>query len=127
MKRSIELRMAVVAAVLMFAFAMSGLAQEPLSGPSVPGVLFIPQSSVAKPPQPGKLTSHTNVEIYVPSGQTPDSLPPFPGYGFETPQSLECVYGLTSNGSNYPNCNPNNSALNTATVGSENIAIVDAY
>ena len=141
MKRSIDLRMAVVAAVLMFAFAMSGLAQQapksprtvpvsvqaPLSGPSVPGVLFIPQSSVAKPPQPGKLAAHTNVEIYVPSGQTPDSLPPFPGYAYETPQSLECVYGLTSNGSNYPNCNPNNSALNTATVGSETIAIVDAY
>jgi len=143
MKRSIELQMAAVAAVVLFAFAISGMAQQsapgsprgvsgtvqsvPVRGPSSPGTLFIPKSSVAQPPQPGKLAAHTNVQIYVPAGQTPDSLPPFPGYAYETPQSLECVYGLTSNGSNFPNCNPNNGSLNTATAGSQSIAIVDAY
>ena len=143
MKRSIELRMAVVAAVVLFTFAMSGLAQQskpsPPRGvsnpvqagsvrvPSTPGVLFIPSSSVAQPQQPNKLTAHTNVRIYVPSGQTPETLPPFPGYGYETPQSIACHYGLVSDGAAYPNCNPNNSALGTATGGGGAIAIVDAY
>lgn len=53
--------------------------------------------------------------------------PPFSGYGYETPQSLACVYGLvTGEGSA---CNPNNTSLDTvhSSKGSQAIVIVDAY
>jgi len=120
---------------------MRGLAQEaqpgpplevsvspqstPIHIPSVPGTLFIPKSSVAQPPQPGKLAAHTNVEIYLPAGIKPDEAPPFPGYGYETPASLACHYGLVST-TESPNCNPNSTTVNPSG-GSNTIAIVDAY
>jgi subtilase family serine protease len=144
MKHSIELRMAGLAALLVFACAMFGLAQESVPGapegvsesvqsapPHVltpPGTLIIPQSSrPQKAPAGHYFAAHTNVEIFIPDGFNPEELPPYSGYGYETPQSLECHYGLTSNGGLYPNCNPNATGLGTATVGSKTIAIVDAY
>jgi len=143
MKRSIELRMAVVAAVLVFAFAISGLAQEsgprspivvsesaqsrPPRVPSAPGTLFIPKSSQPQTPPAGhKFAAHTNVEILIPHGLNPDEAPPFPGYGYETPASLACHYGLVAAGANIPNCNPNSTTA-VPTGGSKTIAIVDAY
>jgi len=142
-KHSIELRTAAFAAALVFALAVSGLAQEAEPGlphgvsdppqatlvnvPSVPGTLFIPKSSVAQPPQPGKLAAHTNVQIYVPAGIKPDEAPPFPGSGFETPASLACHYGLVTEPLGIsPNCNPNLTTVNP-TGGKDTIAIVDAY
>ncbi|MGO9933476.1 MAG: S8 family serine peptidase [Steroidobacteraceae bacterium] len=142
MKRSIESRITVAAAAALFAFAMPGLAAQlapgsppavapvkhsPADVPQTPGVLFVPPSSVAKAPVAGKRLAHTNVQLYVPAGQTATTLPPFPGYGYETPQSLECHYGLIPDGASYPACNPNDPALLTATGGSQTIAIVDAY
>jgi len=49
--------------------------------------------------------------------------PPFAGYGYETPGSLACLYGLVAITSG---CNPN-SATTVSTKGSRAIAIVDAY
>jgi len=131
MKRSIELRMAVVAAIVLFAFATSGLAQvspsAPLKPPHVPhapGTLFIPKSNQQQPVPTGhKFVAHTNVEIFLPSGVTPDEAPPFPGYGYETPASIACHYGQAPVVSR---CDPNKTVTD-ATGGSNTIAIVDAY
>jgi len=142
-KHSIELRMAVVAALLVFAFAMCGLAQEaeprspiavsgsvqvtPPHVPSAPGTLFIPKSSQQQPVPPGKkFVAHTNVEVFIPAGLKPEEAPPYSGYGYETPASLACHYGLVAAGANIPNCNPNSTTA-VPTGGSKTIAIVDAY
>jgi len=142
MKRSIEL-MAVAMAVLLIGFATTLSAQE-LASPigvteqvqasghinTAPGTLVIPKSSMPQTVPAGhKFAAHTNVELYIPAGITPDSLPPYPGYGYETPASLGCIYGLTitPRGASYPYCNPNSSALANPTGGSKTIAIVDAY
>lgn len=64
---------------------------------------------------------HTNVRYM--AGFTPDELPPFSGYAYETPASLACVYGLAPH---TKGCNPNSTTQNS-TGGSQTIAIVDAY
>ena len=64
---------------------------------------------------------HTNVRYM--AGFSPDELPPFSGYAYETPASLACVYGLVPH---TKGCNPNVTIKNS-TGGSESIAIVDAY
>ncbi len=144
MKRSIELRTVVVAAVVVFAFAMSGLAQQarqqspvvvsgspksaPPQNPITPsGTLFIPKSSLPPTVPPGhSFAAHTNIQIVVPNGLRPDQAPPFPEpYGVETPSSVACHYGLVST-SAYPNCNPASTTVNP-TGGSKSIAVVDAY
>jgi subtilase family serine protease len=140
MKHSIQL-MVLATALLLFGFAMSLPAQEsapgqpievseqtqpaPVHYPSVPGTLIIPESSKPQPVPAGhRFVAHTNIEILIPAGVTPEELPPFPGFGYETPASLACVYGLTTAVSG---CNPN-SAKAVPTGGSSNtIAIVDAY
>jgi subtilase family serine protease len=130
---------------MLFGFGMSLPAQEsapgqpievseqaqpaPVHYPSVPGTLIIPESSKPQPVPPGhKFVAHTNIEILIPAGVKPEELPPFPGYGYETPASLACVYGLVTEPSGAsPNCNPNNNSLANPTGGSKTIAIVDAY
>ncbi|HEV2348727.1 MAG TPA: hypothetical protein VG028_02670 [Terriglobia bacterium] len=141
MTRSIKL-MAITSLVILLAFATSGLAQVSLPGaphtitktvqstslhmPNAPGTLFIPKSSVPQNPPAGhKFAAHTNVQVFVPSGVSPDEYPPFPGYGFETPASAACHYGLVSTTA-APNCNPNATNVNPSG-GSQSIAIVDAY
>jgi subtilase family serine protease len=95
--------------------------------PSAPGTLIIPTSSrPQKPPAGHKFAAHTNIEIFIPDGLTPDDAPPFSGYGYETPASLACHYGLVSGGSATGACNPNSTTVNP-TGGSNTIAIVDAY
>ncbi len=143
MKRSIQV-VVVGVVVLLFACAISALAQQtapgsprPVAGPvqqgspRIPvagGTLYIPKSSLPQPVPAGhNFAAHTNIQVYVPNAFTPETAPPYSGYGYETPQSLACHYGFTSDGASYPNCNPNDSSLNTATVGSQSIAIVDAY
>jgi subtilase family serine protease len=135
--------MAVVAAVFVFAFAMSGLAQvlkpgsprvpsnptqlTSLRAPSAPGTLFIPKSSQTQTPPAGhRFAANTNVEVFIPHGLNPDETPPFPNYGYETPASLGCHYGLVSGGSATAACNPNSTVVDP-TGGSKTIAIVDAY
>ena len=157
MKRSIELMaVAVVVMSLAFAMSglaqetKTELAQESMSATalpsepgfpqvvsetaqptpsrSAPGILFIPKSSQPKTPPAGhKFAAHTNVMLYSPSGVNPDEKPPYPGYGYETPASLACHYGLVTVASGIsPNCNPNSTTVDP-TGGSKTIAIVDAY
>ena len=110
-------------------FAQGGAADAistPLHYPSAPGILFIPPSNQQQPLKQGqKFVAHTNIEVFVPSGLEPDEEPPYPGYGYETPASIACHYGLVSTGQ-YPNCNPNLTTVNP-TGGSNSIAVVDAY
>jgi subtilase family serine protease len=54
----------------------------------------------------------------------PNELPPFPGFLFETPASLACVYHLVE--VIVPGCNPNLTTANP-TGGSRVIALVDAF
>jgi len=58
------------------------------------------------------------------SAAQPKELPPFPGYLYETPASLGCVYGLVENP--VKGCNPNVTTANP-TGGSNAIALVDAF
>jgi kumamolisin len=57
------------------------------------------------------------------SGLSPDAVP-YRGYYYETPASLACVYGLTTNTSG---CNPNTVTAVPASGSPLAIAIVDAY
>lgn len=139
MKRSIEL-MLVATAVVLFGFAISLPAQESLSPspigvseaaqsrlahyPSAVGTLVIPASSLPqKPPEGHKFAAHTNVAALIPAGVKAEELPPFPGYGYETPASIGCAYGVAAFATG---CNPY--STKTSPVGGKNsIAIVDAY
>lgn len=97
------------------------------------GHAVIPSVSIPRPGDEGKFM-HTNYRIFIPagpnareigiSGDTSDaSTTPLPGYYYETPASLACLYGSSkpANG-----CNPGLVTRN-ATGGSKTIAIVDAY
>ncbi len=97
--------------------------------------LWIPKSSVQKPGDAG-FKAHTHLMGLLPttkgikppvaktaSGIGPD-LPPASGYYFETPASLACVYGITSNTSG---CNPNTVTAVPSSTGNLSIAIVIAY
>src|SRR5271167_629544 len=94
-----------------------------------PGALFIPPSSKPQATKPGHLfAGHTNVEIYVPSGIGPNEFPPYPGYGYETPGSIACHYGLVNFGTAQPACNSSFGYFYGGTLGgSGSIAIVDAF
>jgi len=84
----------------------------------------IPPSSASSPSEAGQ-RAHTNVQtIAVPAGRPQPGGPPYPGYFFEDPASLACVYDLVEAES--PECNPN-SYLRNPTGGSKAIAIVDAF
>lgn len=143
MKRLLQLCAAAAAVVLVCTWAIPATAQEDVvvnqtvsgsatstTGLAVPAhnrkqsVLVIPQSSVAQTPPTGhKFAAHTNVRFLIPGGFTPNELPPFLGYAYETPASLGCVYGLVTVVSG---CNPNTVTTNP-TGGSQSIAIVDAF
>jgi subtilase family serine protease len=120
------------------AFAESPQVRFPVTTPPVvtqpvlssrPGTLIIPKSSIAQQAAPGQtglsLTAHTNIQVYLPSGVSPQEAPPFGGYGYETPASIACHYNLVST-SAAPACNPNATTVNP-TGGSQTIAIVDAF
>lgn len=142
MKRSLQLCATAAAVVILCIWTMPSVAQEVIvqstvdgpataaAAPAVPAhnrkqsVLVVPQSSVAQTPPTGhRFVAHTNVRFLIPGGFTPDELPPFLGYAYETPASLGCVYGLVAATAG---CNPNTVTTNP-TGGSQSIAIVDAY
>ena len=86
--------------------------------------VVIPASSVLNPADLG-VRAHSNVR-YMTFGKatvSANSLAPYGGYFFETPQSLACIYHVVTPISN---CNPNNTT-NTPSGGSNAIAVVDAY
>ncbi len=149
MKRSIKIMLAS-AVVMLFGLATSASAQmvfHPLEKPAsaVPtptanrvvaspgltrivsgeGKAYSPVSSVQAPGSAG-VTAHTDVEVFIPNGFQPDQVgPPMTGFGFETPQSIACVYSVMS-GAHLGRCDP---AFTTSLTsgGSGTIAIVDAY
>jgi kumamolisin len=130
MKRSVHFTVAAATVVIMVAFTTAAWAQVeaategPVHVPAKPGTLVIPQSSLPTTPPAGhKFAAHTNVQFMIPGGFTPEELPPFTGYGYETPASMACVYGLVATTTG---CNPNTTTTNP-TGGSQTIAIVDAY
>ncbi len=105
---------------------------KPINHPSA--TILIPKSSIPATKNgsaPKTIQANTNTKMYLPGGwkpdevtpPRPDELPPFPGYAYETPASLACVYSLVKK---VPGCNPNTVTQN-ATGGSKAIAIVDAY
>jgi subtilase family serine protease len=95
---------------------------------SNPGTRIILNSSQPQTVPAGHyFAAHTNVELFIPAGLQPEEAPPYSGYGFETPASLACHYGLVTVASGIsPNCNPNATTV-VPTGGSQSIAIVDAY
>jgi kumamolisin len=89
------------------------------------GKVLVPDSSIEKPLDVGRF-AHTNVRVFLPTKpflreQTVGA--PYPGYAYETPASLACVYGLVSA---VTGCNPN-TVTALPTHGAKMIAIVDAY
>lgn len=113
------------ASLPMLASIVSACAISAYSQAVVPTQVTIPPSSVVHPEDTG-LRAHTNLRIMGPGPMTSapqTSGPPFPGYLYETPASLACVYHLVwaSQG-----CNPNIVTANP-NGGSRAIAVVDAY
>jgi kumamolisin len=91
--------------------------------------IVVPSSSLSRPEDLGK-AAHTNIRFIMPKdlranarGVSPLVGPPFAGYGFETPASLACLYGLAVVTTG---CNPN-SVTAVSTKGSRAVALVDAY
>lgn len=117
----------VAAAVLLLSFSLSAFAQDH-SGRSK-GHVMIPQSNVQKPADVG-VTARTHLRIFVPSegflgkAVQPSELPPFPGFLFETPASLACVYDLVRRP--VRGCNPNVTTENPSG-GAGAIALVEAF
>jgi kumamolisin len=121
-------RLALIAiAVCSLAFVHTALAQNP--GRSR---VFVPASNAERVGDVG-VRAHTYLRVLAPSGtslsfgaaaMSPAVGPPFFGFGFETPESLACVYKLVS--TLVTGCNPN-TATAVPTGGSKLIAIVDAY
>jgi len=101
------------------------------------GHVEIPDSNTEQSEHIGQ-RAHTNFRRFVPAAgmaaaqdpfNSPEAKPrfggpPYPGYFYETPASLGCVYGLVSSPS--AGCNPNEVTENPSG-GSRAIAIVDAY
>ncbi|HEX4321052.1 MAG TPA: S53 family peptidase [Acidobacteriaceae bacterium] len=106
-------------AVCLLTTGLSAWSQQPTSHPGR-HLPVIPAASRAQAGDKG-VRLHANVR-YI-GGMTPDELPPYSGYGYDTPASLACIYGLASPTTG---CNPNATVKNS-TGGSQTIAIVDAY
>lgn len=128
MKRSVRLFVAVATVVVVSGLSAWSQEEAAIAGPphvkALPGTLVVPKSSVPQTPPTGhKFVAHTNLQFVIPGGFTPEEAPPFTGFGYETPASLGCVYGLVTTVSG---CNPN-TTVNVPTGGSQSIAIVDAY
>ena len=118
---------AIAVLLCSFSLAQSGGAQN-----AGWGKVFIPASNLERPSDIG-VRAHTYLRVFAPSSTSlsiggaalsPAVGPPFLGFGFETPESLACVYKLVS--TLVTGCNPN-TATTVPTGGSRLIAIVDAF
>jgi kumamolisin len=117
-------------ALFLFGFSLSVAAQST----SVQGHVLIPASSLPQPADAeGNIMAQTALRLLVPSATQmnfgansaqPSELPPFPGYLYETPASVACLYDLVA--PKVAGCNPNITTANP-TGGSHAIALVDAY
>ena len=72
---------------------------------NAPSVVNTPASSIPNPEDAGQ-RAHTNLKILgsAMSGAPQTAGPPFPGYFYETPASIACIYGLVPPSAE---CNPN--------------------
>ena len=96
--------------------------------------VFIPGSSLPQANNAsGQAMAHTHLRILVPSATQmnfgkaatqPNELPPFPGFFFETPASIACIYQLAE--PSVRGCNPNVTTANPSG-GGRAIALVDAF
>ena len=111
---------AAVLGLIASSFLIPASAQE--SRRPAPGTLIIPSSNYLSAEDTG-VRAHTNIRLLVPPELSPSELPPFAGFGFETPASMACIYRLVQP---VRGCNPN-STTNTPHGGSQSIAIVDAF
>jgi kumamolisin len=115
----------ILAAAVLLCFAQISAAQIQSSN----GHIVIPQSTVEHTEDIGVM-AHTHLRIMMPEGGVftgtpqPSELPPFPGYLYETPASIACIYRLVHHPKH--GCNPNETTDNP-TGGSGAIAIVDAF
>jgi kumamolisin len=113
----------LVIAMFLGACTTTALAQS--QGGRVSRTVTLPPSSVEKSADVG-IRVHTNVRILsaeVGRGAPQAYGPPFPGYFYETPASLACIYGLQPA---FAGCNSNVVTANPVG-GSRAIGIVDAY
>ena len=115
----------IAATISLLCFAQVSAAQNQ----SRKGHVVIPESSVERGGDNGVM-AHTHLRIMMPEGGVftgtpqPNELPPFPGYFFETPASIACIYRLVPHSKH--GCNPNETTDNP-TGGAGAIAIVDAF
>lgn len=122
-------------ACLLLLSAPAMAQSNPLSAmaPQFRGHVVIPDVSIPHPGDEGRF-AHTKYRLFIPAGPSAQPLaptkstvslptPPVPGYYYETPASLACLYGATRNSEG---CNPGLVTQN-ASGGSKTIAIVDAY
>lgn len=108
-------------AVALCAIGQPAAGQTPLAHRSQSKrTVVVPAASHATPGD-AAVQMHANVRYM--AGFSPSELPPYSGYGYETPASLACIYGLVPH--TY-GCNPN-LTMQDPTGGSETIAIVDAF
>jgi kumamolisin len=124
MNRSLPILNLILFAAISLGIANTAAGQVQMHG----GQVRTPESSIEHEGDIGR-RAHTNIKFFVPRGGRLESSaaatsgPPFPGYLFETPASLACIYNLVarSNG-----CNPN-MVSSVPTGGLAAIAIVDAF
>jgi kumamolisin len=112
-------------ASLSMVATLIGVCALTASGQTASPVVITPPSSVANPGDAG-VRFHTNLQILGASpmiGAPQVSGPPYPGYFYETPASLACIYKLVTP---VTGCDPNTFKTNPSG-GSKAIAIVDAY
>lgn len=125
MKTTLERSKAMFISCLLFLGVVStAWSQARIQG----GQVTIPESSVEHKKDIG-LRAHTNIKLFTPTGGFPEassaaiSGPPYPGYFFETPASLACIYNLVAPSDG---CNPNR-VSSVPAGGLVSIAIVDAF
>jgi kumamolisin len=124
--RAKQIMLAVEVAALSLCLVSSVLpaASQSLAKRQAPAhrSVVIPAASRAAASDLG-IRSHANIRLLSNPTASPDELPPFAGYAYETPASLACVYRMVAPS---PGCNPNSTTINPSG-GSQTIAIVDAY
>jgi kumamolisin len=117
--------LSVAVALSLLSFSPLALAQQ--------HVMTLASSLPQAPAANGDIMARTHLRILVPgNGNTsfgaaavnPAELPPFPGFLFETPASMACVYKLVV--LPIKGCNPNLTTANP-TGGNHAIALVDAF
>ena len=117
-------RIFVIATTVALCCAGTALAQN--GGMKKSNTVATPTSSVDNPADAG-IRAHTNYNILKNfAAASPKTVgPPFPGYAYESPASLACIY-IFQLQPQVSGCNPNTAIMNPSG-GSRVIAIVDAY